>query len=250
MGIDLEQPSREHHKEDRLLVNVSVGDPQGEVCNRDGATLSDNAKRDKETTRQSVQSETEVITMGMHDNWQQMGHSNLQAPTLGCSYEMQESIQGMEQLNSRVPVPTLDGYFGTQQIMQGMGQLNAMAPSRDDYYSNQQNIQGLGQLNSIAPIHDAPYLVQQRLHGLGPLHFRPQTIQSCFDIQDSLQHMDQSDVGPTQLHGMASKHLHSKHLSRSFFYLFPAKFSAIDGSRVKLPAPSRYLSLLLLLVFL
>ncbi|KAI7999649.1 Protein FAR-RED ELONGATED HYPOCOTYL 3 [Camellia lanceoleosa] len=391
MGIDLEQPSREHHKEDRLLVNVSVGDPQGEVCNRDGATLSDNAKRDKETTRQSVsgctsnskhkvhasdgvpvnshtniepydglefeskedafsfykeyaksvgfatiikasrrsrisgkfidakfvctrygskresgtsdtpepvlnavsatsipnkrkrgslsqesyniafnaleealkkcesvnnsiqsvldpgspsahalhdfeegthgnitrktnkkndlsrkgqvQSETEVITMGMHDSWQQMGHSNLQAPTLGCSYEMQESIQGMEQLNSRVPVPTLDGYFGTQQIMQGMGQLNAMAPSRDDYYSNQQNIQGLGQLNSIAPIHDAPYLVQPRLHGLGPLHFRPQTIQSCFDIQDSLQHMDQSDVGPTQLHGMASKHLHSKHLS-------------------------------------
>ncbi|CAL5346566.1 unnamed protein product [Camellia sinensis] len=176
-------------------------------------TRKTNKKNDLSRKGQ-VQSETEVITMGMHDNWQQMGHSNLQAPTLGCSYEMQESIQGMEQLNSRVPVPTLDGYFGTQQIMQGMGQLNAMAPSRDDYYSNQQNIQGLGQLNSIAPIHDAPYLVQQRLHGLGPLHFRPQTIQSCFDIQDSLQHMDQSDVGPTQLHGMASKHLHSKHLSR------------------------------------
>ncbi|XP_057511652.1 protein FAR-RED IMPAIRED RESPONSE 1-like [Actinidia eriantha] len=159
-----------------------------------------------------VQSEPEIITMGMHDSWQQMGHSNLQAPTLDCSYEMQESTQGTEQLNSRVPA--LDGFFGTQQIVQGMGQLNSMAPSRDDYFGNQHSMQGLGQLNSIAPIHDGHYLPQHRMHGLGHLQFRPQSIQSCFDIQDSLQHMDQSDPGSTQVRGMASKHFNTKHLSQ------------------------------------
>ncbi|KAA8540830.1 hypothetical protein F0562_024793 [Nyssa sinensis] len=167
-------------------------------------------KKNNMSKKQKVQSEPEVITIEMHDSWQQMGHSNLRAPTLDCSYEMQESIRGMEQQNSRV---TLDSYFGSQQIVQGMGQLNTIAPNRDDYYGNQQSVQGLGQLNSIAPIHDGHYLAQQRLHGLGQLHFRP-TIQSCFDIPDSLQEMDQSNVGPTQLHGMAAKHLHPKHLSR------------------------------------
>ncbi|GFS44827.1 FAR1-related sequence 1 [Actinidia rufa] len=88
-----------------------------------------------------VQSEPEIITMGLHDSWQQMGHSNLQVPTLDCSYEMQESTQGTEQLNSRVPA--LDGFFGTQQIVQGMGQLNSMAPSRDDYFGNPHSMQGL-----------------------------------------------------------------------------------------------------------
>jgi len=140
-----------------------------------------------------------------------MGHANLRAQVLDMSYESQESMQDMEQLNSRA---AFDGYFGTQQIVQGMGQLNPIVPSRDEYYSNQHNMQGLGQLNSIAPIHDAHYLTQQRLHGMGQLHFRPQTSPTCFDVQDSLQDMDQSNMGPSQLHGMASKHIHPKHLSR------------------------------------
>ncbi|RVX02774.1 Protein FAR-RED impaired response 1 [Vitis vinifera] len=168
-------------------------------------------KKNSMSKKRKANPEQEIITIGMQDSWQQMGHSNLRAPTLDCSYETQEGMQGMEQLNSRAS--TLDGYFGTQQIMQGMGQLNSMAATRDDYYS-QQSMQGLGQLNSIAPMHDAHYVSQQRLHGLGQLHFRPQTIQSCFDIQDSLQDMDQSNMGPVQMHGMASKHLHAKHLTR------------------------------------
>ncbi|KAK1557705.1 hypothetical protein Q3G72_030031 [Acer saccharum] len=118
--------------------------------------------------KRQVHPETEVITIGMHDSWQQM-----------------------EQLNSRAP--TLDGYFGAQQIVQGMGQLNSMSPSRDDYYGNQHNMQGLGQLNSIAPMHDAHYITQQRMHGMGQLHFRPSTVPNCFDIQDGLQDMDQSN---------------------------------------------------------
>ncbi|PRQ30067.1 putative transcription factor FAR family [Rosa chinensis] len=124
--------------------------------------------------------------------------------------EMQESWQGMEQLSSRAP--TLDGYIGPQQIVQGMGPLNTVSSRRDNYYSNQ-HMQGLGQLNSITPIQDAQYITQQRLHGVGQLHFRPQTIPS-FVIEDDLQDMDQSTVGRTQIHGLASNHLQSKHPSR------------------------------------
>ncbi|KAM7505672.1 hypothetical protein LguiB_004576 [Lonicera macranthoides] len=151
-----------------------------------GNCASKTNKMNSVSKKGRVQPEPELITIGMHEGWQQM-----------------------EQLNSRVP--TLGGYFGTQHIP-GMEQLNAIGPSRDDYYGNQQSMQGLGQLNSIAPIHDGHYLAQQRLHGLAQLHFRPQTIQSCFDMQDSLQDMHQSNVGPTPLHGVASKHLQPKQL--------------------------------------
>ncbi|XP_065852844.1 protein FAR1-RELATED SEQUENCE 1 isoform X2 [Euphorbia lathyris] len=102
-----------------------------------------------------VQSEPEVITIGMHESWQQL-----------------------EQLNSRAS--NLDAYFGTQQIV---GQLNSLASSHDDYYNNQHGLQRLGQMNAMLPVHDSHYLNQQRM-----------------------QDMDQ----PTA----ASKHLHSKHLSR------------------------------------
>ncbi|KAJ4702644.1 Protein FAR-RED IMPAIRED RESPONSE 1 isoform X1 [Melia azedarach] len=160
-----------------------------EEVNQDNNTLKTN-KKNTTSNKGQVHPETEVIAIGMHDSWQQM-----------------------EQLNSRAP--TLDGYFSAQQIVQGMGQLNSMASSRDDYYSNQHNMQRLGQLNSIAPVHDAHYITQQRLHGMGQLHFRQQTIPNCFDIQDGLQNMDQSDVGPSQLHAMPSKHMQqTKHPSR------------------------------------
>lgn len=169
-------------------------------------------KRNDASSKGKVQSEPEVITMGMHDSWQQMGHSNLRAPTLNRSYETQESMQGMryEQLDSRPP--NFEGYFGTHQIVQGLGHLNSIDAGREDYFGNQQSLQGLGQLNSIAPPDEGHYVTHQRMHGLGQLHFRPQSSQSCFDIQESLQDMAPSNVGPTQLHGMASKNLHTKHI--------------------------------------
>ncbi|KAH7569673.1 hypothetical protein JRO89_XS06G0238000 [Xanthoceras sorbifolium] len=254
MGIDLEQPSGEYYKEEnRPNVNVNMVNGDDEGCNRGGVIVNSSniSRNNKENTgpnsvmestspstqgphdyedvnqgnstsktnkknsvpkKRQVHTDTELVTIGMHDSWQQMGHSSLRAPALDCSYETQERMQGTEQLNSRAP--TLDGYFGAQQIVQGMGQLNSMAPSRDDYYGNQHNMQGLGQLNSIAPMHDAHYITQQRMHGMGQLHFRPQTVPNCFDIQDGLQDMDQSNVGPSELHGIPTKHLHPKHLSR------------------------------------
>lgn len=170
-------------------ISPSTHGPQGlEEVNQGNSTSNANRKNSASKKRQ-VHPEPEVISIGTHDSWPQMGHANLRAPTLDCSYESQERMQGMEQLHSRAAA--LDGYFSTQQLVQGMGQLN-----------------------SIAPIHDVHYLAQQRLHGMGQLHFRPQTIPSCFDVQDSLQDMDQSNMGPSQLHGMASKHIHQKHLSR------------------------------------
>ncbi|WCJ28743.1 FAR1-related sequence 1 [Euphorbia peplus] len=138
----------------------------------------DKTNRKDVSKNKQVQTEPEFITIGMHENWQQLGHSNLRALIHDCSYEMQESMQGMEQLNSRAS--NLDAYFGSQQIV---GQLNSLAATRDDYYNNQHGLQRLGQLNPVLPVHDSHYLNQQRM-----------------------QDMDQ----PTA----ASKHFHSKHLSR------------------------------------
>ncbi|KDP20361.1 hypothetical protein JCGZ_06470 [Jatropha curcas] len=183
-----------------------------EVDQTNGASKT--KQKDDNSGKRLVHSEPEVITIGMHESWQQLGHSSLRESGRDCSYEMQESMQGMEQLNSRAS--NLDGFFGPQQIVQGMGQLSSIASGRDDYYSNQHNMQRLGQLNAIAPIHESHYMTQQRMQGMGQLHCRSQTIPSCFDIQDNLQEMDQTNVGTSQsqLHGMASKHLHPKHLSR------------------------------------
>ncbi|XP_057971370.1 protein FAR-RED IMPAIRED RESPONSE 1-like isoform X1 [Malania oleifera] len=169
-----------------------------------GNSRSKMNKKSSTSKNGKVHFESEVVTIGMHDRWQQMGHSNLRAPTaLDCSYATQESIQGMEQLNSRTP--TLDGYFGMQQVVQGMGQLNSIAPNHDDYYGNQSTMHGLGQLNSIARIHDGHYMTQQRMHVLGQLHFRPQTIQSCFDFQDGLQDMgvkEECATGAVTVHSL------------------------------------------------
>ncbi|KAJ6347617.1 hypothetical protein OIU76_004158 [Salix suchowensis] len=158
-----------------------------EVNQAHGASKT-NKKKDI-TRKKQVHPEPEVIPIRMHDSWQQM-----------------------EQINSRVS--TLDGYFGSQQTGQGMEQLNAIASNRDDCYSNPHSMQGLGQLNAIAPNDDAHYMVQQRMQGMGQIQFRPQTIPGFFDVQDGLQEMDPSNLGSSQLHGLATKHLHQKHLSR------------------------------------
>ncbi|KAH7515329.1 hypothetical protein FEM48_Zijuj10G0015000 [Ziziphus jujuba var. spinosa] len=147
-------------------------------------SISKSNKKNGASKKGQGHSEPEVINVENHDGWQQMGHSNLRARVIDCSYESQESVEGMDQLHSRAP--NLDGYFDSQQIVQGMSQLNSIAPSRDDYYSSQHSVQGLGHLNSIAPIHDSHYLTQQRAHGMGRLHLRSQTIPSSFSIQDSL----------------------------------------------------------------
>nr|XP_048318492.1 protein FAR-RED IMPAIRED RESPONSE 1-like isoform X2 [Ziziphus jujuba var. spinosa] len=124
-------------------------------------SISKSNKKNGASKKGQGHSEPEVINVENHDGWQQMGHSNLRARVIDCSYESQESVEGMDQLHSRAP--NLDGYFDSQQIVQGMSQLNSIAPSRDDYYSSQHSVQGLGRL-----------------------HLRSQTIPSSFSIQDSL----------------------------------------------------------------
>ncbi|WRX16603.1 FAR1 DNA binding domain - like 9 [Theobroma cacao] len=173
-----------------LMSPQTQGSHHFEELNQSNST-SKAVKRINASQKRQGYPEGEISNSGMPDSWQQMGQSNIRVPSLECSYESQESIRGMEQLNSRTPA--IDSYFGAQQLVQGMGQVN-----------------------SIAPPHDAHYITQQRMHGMGQLHFRPQTIPICYDIQDDIQDMDQRNVGvgPPQLHGMASKQLHSKHVSR------------------------------------
>ncbi|XP_043811191.1 protein FAR-RED IMPAIRED RESPONSE 1 isoform X2 [Manihot esculenta] len=172
--------------------------------------VSKTSSNDGISRKKQVYSEPDVTSIGMHESWQQL-----------------------EQLNSKAP--NLDGYFGPQQIVQGM--LNSIASTRDGYYSKEHSMQRLGQLNTIAPIHEAHFVNQQRTQGMGQLHCRSETIPSCFNTQDGLQEMvfmlsleiyialllryimfrlfqDQSSIGPSQLHGMASKNLQPKHLPR------------------------------------
>ncbi|KAF8390886.1 hypothetical protein HHK36_023185 [Tetracentron sinense] len=151
-----------------------------------GNSTTKAGKRNNTSRKRKTRAEAEVITIGAQDSWQQMG-----------------------QLSSRSP--TLDGYYGTQQCMQGMGQINSIAPARDGYYTNPQSMQDLGQLNSIAPSYDGHYGTQQSMQGLGQIDFRSPTMHS-YNIQDSLQDMEQANIRFTQLHGATSKHLREKHL--------------------------------------
>ncbi|KAF7824855.1 protein FAR-RED IMPAIRED RESPONSE 1-like isoform X1 [Senna tora] len=189
------------------------------LSSQDVNTTGDTIEKNSNMKKRQVHSEPEINAIAIDSSWQQMANSNTRAAGFDCSYESQQSIQEMDQLNSRAQ--NLDGYFATQQIVSGMGQLNSIATNHNDYYSDHHSIQGLGQLNSIAPIHDAHYMTPQRVHGmvcdtaiLAELHFRQETIPSCFDAQDSLPNVDQSPGGPTQLLGIDSKQLNSRHLSR------------------------------------
>ncbi|XVE78487.1 hypothetical protein DITRI_Ditri13aG0149200 [Diplodiscus trichospermus] len=161
-------------------------------------------KKKKIYKRRKVHSELEGVAMGQ-DTCQQMISSR--AHTLDSCYVPQQDMQGMV-VGSRDP--TLDGYYGAQQNIQGMGQLNSISPFRDGYCSNQQGLLGLGQLHTL-PARDNHFGSQQNMQGLGQLGFRTPAIQG-FDIQDSLQSEDRS-MDSTHFHGIASKHLHDKHLS-------------------------------------
>lgn len=176
----------------QTALQPSSPSSHGRRCFEEGnqsSRIGNENKRNGASKKGQVHSEPEIVAIGIQESWQQMG-----------------------QINSRAP--TLDGYFGSQEAVQGMSQLNPMAPNRDDYYSNQHGVQGLGQLNSLAPIQEAHYVTQQRMHVMGQSHFRPQTTPGCFNVHDSLQDVNQSNMGSTQLHGLESKLLHSKQPSR------------------------------------
>ncbi|GMI87868.1 FAR-RED IMPAIRED RESPONSE 1 [Hibiscus trionum] len=169
----------------RPMSPQTQGPHHFEEVNQNSST-SKAVKKIKTSLKRQGYPETEISNTGRCNNWQQVflqGVSNIRVPNLECSYESQESIHRMEQLNSRTPA--LDSCFGSQ-LMQGMGQLN-----------------------SIVPPHDAHYGTQQRMNGMGQVPFRPQSNPSCYDIH-GLHDMDQPNARSSQL----QKQLHSKHISR------------------------------------
>lgn len=162
------------------------------------------SKRKKIHKRRKVHSELEGVAMAQ-DSCQQMISSRTH--TLDGCYVPQQDMQGMD-VGSRAP--TLDGYYGPQQHIQGMGHLNTISPFRDGYCSNQQGLLGLGQLHSL-PARDNHYGNQQSMQCLGQLSFRTPTMPG-FNVQDSVQSEERS-MDPAHFHGIASKHIHDKHLS-------------------------------------
>ncbi|KAK8567768.1 hypothetical protein V6N12_006341 [Hibiscus sabdariffa] len=152
----------------RPMSPQTQGPHHFEEVNQNSSTTKP-VKKIKTSLKRQGYPETEISNTGKCNNWQQVGVSNIRVPNLECSYESQESVHRMEQLNSRTPA--LDSCFGSQ-LMQGMGQLN-----------------------SIGPPHDAHYITQQRMNGTLP--FRPQSIPSCYDIH-GLQDMDQPNPRSSQ----------------------------------------------------
>ncbi|KAA8519845.1 hypothetical protein F0562_014065 [Nyssa sinensis] len=105
-----------------------------------GSSMAKASKKKTIHKKRKVQSEAEVITIGIQDSSHQMEHMNPRTHTLDNCYVPQQGMQGTD-LGSRGP--TLDGYYGAPQSVQGVGHLNSITSMRDGYYSNQQGIQGL-----------------------------------------------------------------------------------------------------------
>lgn len=168
-------------------------------------------KKKKTNNKRKGRCEPDGRTIGMQENCPQMEQLNSRPHDLESCYVSQQDMQGLE-LSSRAPA--LDGYFDPQQSIQAVGQLNPNSPMRDDYYSNQQGIQGLRQLHSVAT-RAGQYATQQSVQGLlhGPLSFKTPTAHGFFDVQENLQEMEKA-MSSSQFHGIPSKHIHNKHLSR------------------------------------
>ncbi|KAK4285203.1 hypothetical protein QN277_001932 [Acacia crassicarpa] len=144
-------------------------------------------RKDNSLKKRQALPEPNIIAIGIDSSWQQMANST-RAAGLDCSYESQQNIQEMDQLNSRSQ--NLDGYYASQQIVSGMGQLNTMATNGTDFHSN------------------------HSVQGLAELHFRQQTNPNCFDLQDGLRNMEQSSEGSSHLLEIGTKQLNSRHLLR------------------------------------
>ncbi|XP_062094468.1 protein FAR-RED IMPAIRED RESPONSE 1-like isoform X2 [Humulus lupulus] len=70
------------------------GHPGFKEMSHSNRTNNENQKIDTFKKGQ-MHSEPELISIGIHEGWQHMGHSNLRAPAINCSFESQESTQGM-----------------------------------------------------------------------------------------------------------------------------------------------------------
>ncbi|GMN27340.1 hypothetical protein TIFTF001_001592 [Ficus carica] len=168
------------------------------------ANMGKSSKKKKTYKKRKVQSEPEGVTTRTQDSGLQVEQMNSRADNLDNSYiPQQDMLRG--ELDSRAQA--LDGYYTAQHGIQGVGQLNSISPIRESYYT-----QGM-QLHSVPTrVH---YGNQQNIQGLlhGHVGYRVPTAHGCFDLEDNLQNMEQS-AGSSQYHGIASKHLQDKHLSR------------------------------------
>ncbi|TKY75517.1 FAR1-RELATED SEQUENCE 2 [Spatholobus suberectus] len=147
-------------------------------------------------------SDPERINIKMLDNFQNREQRNSRAHNFDNCYISQPDIQAVD-LDSRAS--TLDGYYEAQQNV--LGDLNSVSVMHDDYYGSQPAILGLRQLHSM-PNRGPHYGMQHSMQGpvQGQRTFRTPTVQGCFDLQDSLEVMEQP-IRASQFHGITSKQL-------------------------------------------
>ncbi|XP_052732630.1 protein FAR1-RELATED SEQUENCE 2 isoform X3 [Vigna angularis] len=144
-------------------------------CNRAKPTK----KRKSFSKRES--SDPERINIKMMDDLRKREQRITRAHNFNNCYIYQQNMQTVD-LDSRAS--TLDAYYGTQQSVLEDGQLHSIA-SRGPHYGMQHRMQ--------RPLQ-------------GELTFRTPTVQGCFDLQDSLEAIEEP-VKASQFHDIASKQL-------------------------------------------
>ncbi|KAJ1399021.1 Zinc finger, PMZ-type [Sesbania bispinosa] len=148
----------------------------------------------------------ERINIKMLDSFQKREQRISRAHNFDNCYISQQDTKTVH-LDSRAS--TLDSYYGAQQNVLGDAQLNSVSVMHDnDYYSSQQAILGLGQMQSV-PSGGPHYGMQHSVQGLlqGQHIFRTPTVHGCFDLQDSLEDMEQPLIRASQCQGIPSKQL-------------------------------------------
>ncbi|KAK7351942.1 hypothetical protein VNO77_11730 [Canavalia gladiata] len=163
-------------------------------CNKANSTK----KRKSFNTREC--SDPERINLKMLDDFQKREQRNLRAHNFDNRYHSQQDTHTVD-LDSRAS--TLGSYYGAQQN----AQLNSASVMHAGYFSSQQAILGPGQLHSMST-RSSHYGMQHNMQGLlqGQFTFRLPTVQGCFDLQDTLEVMEQP-IRASQFHGITSKQL-------------------------------------------
>ncbi|XP_061372471.1 protein FAR1-RELATED SEQUENCE 2 isoform X2 [Gastrolobium bilobum] len=177
----------------KLAVDV---EEKNSGCHRTKST-----KKKKSCNRREC-FDPEKINIKMLDGFQKGEQRNSRAHNFDNCYISQLDTQTVN-LDSRAS--TLDGYYGAQQNV--LGDLNSVSIMHDGYYSSQQANLGMGQMHSV-PNRGPYYGMQHSMQGLfgGQLTFRTPTVHECFELQDSVQDMEQP-IRASQFHGITSKQL-------------------------------------------
>ncbi|XP_027356433.1 protein FAR1-RELATED SEQUENCE 2 isoform X2 [Abrus precatorius] len=178
----------------KLALNDFIDVEENYGCHKAKST-----KKRKSSNKQKL-SDPERINIKMPDDFEKRRNSRGQ--NFDNCHISQHDTQTVD-LDSRAS--TLDSCYEAEQNI--LGDLNPVSVMHAGYFTSQQAILGLGQLHSMSN-RGSHYGMQHSMQGLqhGQLNFRMPTVQGCFDLQDTLDVMEQP-IRASQFPVITSKQL-------------------------------------------